>query len=468
MRLPLLQVWRGFRSSYWFLPSVMVALAIVLGAVAIWLDSGPASKMLDGIGWYQKSKPEGAREVLSTIAGSMITVAGVVFSITVVAISFAANQYGPRILTNFMSDRGNQVTLGTFIATFVYSIVVLRTIHGGDSEFVPQLSVMLAMVLALCSILVLIYFIHHVPESIHINTITARVGRELIASIDKRFPAHIGDPPGQPDKQLHEFSKTAEAAFGSGQDARAIDAQASGYVQAIDDSQLLHLATENDLLVSVAVTPGQFVYAGRPIAHCAPGGGVTDKTANAIRSNWAIGSSRTPDQDLMFLIDELVEIAARALSTGVNDPYTAMTCTDWLTAAAAQLARRHTPSPYRLDPQGKLRVIAPTGGFGVHLDRGFGRLRPYAAGDVNAAVHFLSSIALLAGECRSDEQADFVSREAEALFDLACQQHDGASLDRIELQMALTRAAIRDSRLTLDERSKISSADPPNRQPASR
>jgi uncharacterized membrane protein len=126
VNLTALDFTRSIRASYWFVPSAMLVAAIGLGALMVWLDAGPAATLLDGVSWYQKSKPEGAREVLSTIAGSMITVAGVVFSITIVAISFAANQYGPRILTNFMGDRGNQVTLGTFVATFTYSVVVLR------------------------------------------------------------------------------------------------------------------------------------------------------------------------------------------------------------------------------------------------------------------------------------------------------------------------------------------------------
>ena len=446
MKLPSLQLWRSFRASYWFVPSIMVVLSIVLGAVVVWLDSGPADDLLDGLGWYQQSKPDGAREVLSTIAGSMITVAGVVFSITIVAISFAANQYGPRILTNFMSDRGNQITLGTFIATFVYAVVVLRTIYGGEDAFVPQLAVLGAMILALCSIMVLIYFIHHVPESIHINTITSRVGRQLIHSIGKQFPACFGDAPQHSSEQEKSFQRAAEAAFGKGGNAKAVQCHANGYLQAVDDDHLLSIACKYDLIISVRLAPGHFAHDGRTIALAAPSERVSEDAEKRIRASWAIGSSRTPDQDLLFLIDELVEIAARALSTGVNDPYTAMTCTDWLTAAAVELARRQPPSPYRLDEQGELRVVAPSATFDVHLDRGFGRLRPYAAKDVNAAAHFLSQIAVLADECRSSEQAEALARQAEALFELARGQHEGPSLEHLKEEIASTRAAIHSAR----------------------
>lgn len=445
MKLPFLQLWRSFRASYWFVPSLMVVLAIVLGAGMVWLDSGPASDALDGIGWYQQSKPEGAREVLSAIAASMITVAGVVFSITIVAISFAANQYGPRILTNFMGDRGNQITLGTFIATFVYAIVVLRTIYGGDDEFVPQLAVLVAMLLALCSIIVLIYFIHHVPESIHVNTITSRVGRQLISLVAKQFPACFGDAPEHSQEQLRRLQRAAKAAFDGGT-ATEIRCRANGYLRAIDEDELLSVACEHDLLISIRLAPGSFVHEGRTIALAAPSERVSEEAAKSIRTNWAVGSSRTPDQDLLFLIDELVEIAARALSTGVNDPYTAMTCTDWLAAAAVEMARRQRPSPYRVDEQGTLRVVAPTVTFDSHLDRGFGGLRPYAAKDINAASHFLSKIAAVAEECQSIEQAEALGRQAEALFELARGQHVGPSLERLEKAIASTRAALRSAR----------------------
>lgn len=445
MKLPFLQLWRSFRASYWFVPSLMVVLAIVLGGATVWLDSGPGSDALEGIGWYQQAKPDGAREVLSAIAASMITVAGVVFSITIVAISFAANQYGPRILTNFMGDRGNQITLGTFIATFVYAIVVLRTIYGGDDDFVPQLAVLVAMLLALCSIIVLIYFIHHVPDSIHVNTITSHIGKELISLIAKQFPACFGDAPEHSQEQLRRLERAAEAAFAGGK-ATDIPCRGNGYLQAIDEGELLSVACEHELIISIRLAPGSFVHEGRTIALAAPTERISEEVAKSIRSCWAVGTTRTPDQDLLFLIDELVEIAARALSTGVNDPYTAMTCTDWLAAAAVEMARRQPPSPYRLNDRGELRVVSPTGTFDGHLDRGFGRLRPYAAKDINAATHFLSKIAVVAEECPSLEQVEALARQAEALFELAKGQLEGPSLERLEKEIASTRAALRSAR----------------------
>jgi uncharacterized membrane protein len=439
-----------FRSSYWFVPSVMSLAAIALGIVTVWLDSGPGADWLDGLGWYQSVKPDGAHEVLSTIAGSMITVAGVVFSITIVAISFAAGQYGPRILTNFMSDRGNQVTLGTFIATFLYCLVVLRTIRGGDEEFVPQLSVMVGLLFALASIGVLIYFIHHVVQSIHVNTITAQIGHQLTASIGKRFPACFGDPPDQTDGDKSKYAKTAQAAFGGGSGYSVVEARDNGYLQAVDDESLLSIACDHDLLIRLERSPGEFLYRGRTIALASPETRVTEEVADKIRASWSVGTKRTPSQDLLFLIDELVEIAARALSTGVNDPYTAKTCMDWLTASAAELARRQTPSPYRLDKNGELRVIAPGGTFEIHLERGFGRLRPYAARDSNAAIHFVSRLRSLVGVLSSSEQVEAISHEVEEILELAGRELEGPSLQAVEKEVTSARGELVEARSRFD------------------
>jgi uncharacterized membrane protein len=419
------------RASYWFVPSVMAFLAIVLGGVMVWLDAGPATGILDGLGWYQQAKPDGAHQVLSTIAGSMITVAGVVFSITIVAIAYAASQYGPQILTNFMSDRGNQVTLGTFIATFVYCLVVLRTIRGGDEgEFVPQLAVMVGLLLALCSIAVLIYFIHHVPNSIHINNVAARVGKQLLRSLEYRFPAQVGDP-SQDDEQIDADPAGAEQALAGGSGPARIGARGNGYIEAVDGEALMETACANDLVVRLHHIPGDYVFEGELLISAWPPEQADAKAKEALRRSCTIGSNRTPTQDMLFLVDELVEIGARALSTGVNDPYTAITCLDWLGAAAAQMAWRRMPSPRRVDRHGTLRVIAVPDSFSGFIERGFGRLRPYVAHDVTAALHMLGTLSQVAARCRPSDRAQLLAAQAEALLALAEEELHGPSLDRL-------------------------------------
>ena len=177
--------WETIRTTYWAVPSVMALTALALSVGMIQLDRTLTPKLLGTLSWVYTGGPEGARAVLSTIAGSMITVAGVTFSITIVALTLASQQFGPRLLRSFLRDLGNQIVLGTFVSTFVYCLLVLRTVRGNDdAQFVPHLAVTLGVVLAMLSLGVLIFFIHHVSTSIQASQIIASVAADLEASID--------------------------------------------------------------------------------------------------------------------------------------------------------------------------------------------------------------------------------------------------------------------------------------------
>lgn len=425
---------RSVRSSYWFVPSAMALAAVLLGGFMIWLDVRLGTSWIKGVSWYQQIGVDGAREVLSTIAGSMITVAGVVFSITIVALSYASSQYGPRVLTNFMTDRGNTVTLGTFIATFLYCLMVLRTIRGGENDFVPQLSVVMALLLAVCSIAVLIYFIHHVPQNIHINHVVARIGEQLIRDARERFPALIGDDPSG-EKSTSTVSARAW---------EAVPADVTGYIQTIDEDRLLELAGERDVVIRLRYRPGDFVMKGRGLADVSPPECLDEHLCTELRECFSAGKKRTPDGDIMFLVSELVEIAARALSPGVNDPMTAVTCLDWLGAGGTEFARRELPHPVRVDKAGVARVVAMPISFADFVDKAFGRLRLYVAADMIAALHFLRVLGELAAACGQESQLAPLRAEARTLAELAGEKLSGADRAAVlkradELQQLLLR-----------------------------
>ncbi|MBI1404085.1 MAG: DUF2254 domain-containing protein [Porphyrobacter sp.] len=423
MQPRLLKLLDNIRSSYWFIPSLMALGALAMGAGVVYIDVRIGSEWLNQFGWYQSNTPDGARAVLSTIAGSAITVAGVVFSITIVSVSFAAGQYGPRVLSNFMRDRGNQVTLGTFIATFLYCIIVLRTIRGGpdEREFVPDLAVVIALVLALASISVLIFFIHHVPRSIHANNIVARIGRQLVDAFGTVYPAFIGKDaaadahaaPQVPPALRRGGGPDAEAA------ACAVRSPRTGYIEAIDDGRLMELAREHDLILRLESRPGAFIHEGRVFARVWPKARAEEDVVAAVAAGFAVGVERTPMQDTRFLVDELVEVGARALSPGVNDPFTAIACLDWLGAGLSELAKRQIPSPLRLDKDGALRVMAVPFDFSDYVDLAFGQFRQYLASDRNAARHALATLERVAADCRTPTQVAALQREAEALAELA-------------------------------------------------
>ena len=439
MKARLLSLADALRSSYWFAPSVMAFAAVLLAGGMIWIDTRVGSDWMDGLTWLYAARPNGARQVLSAIGGSMITVAGTVFSVTIASVVFASGQYGPRLLSNFMSDRGNQVTLGTFIATFVYCLLVLRTVRSPEESagvgFVPNFALLVAVALALCSIAVLIFFIHHVPSKLHINDVIQGVGSRLIAQIDKRYPRSIGDP--DPDAARIDPREGAEP-LPPGTPMR-IAADATGYIQFVDDTALLEQAAANDLVLRLRYQPGDFVHVGRTLVDVWPADRCDDDTAAALAGAFAVGSRRNALQDLRFLIDELVEIAARALSPGVNDPFTAATCLDWLGAALSDLSQRDLPSHLRADEAGDLRVIAYPVSFERFMDRSFGALAQYCATDRVAALAFIDALDQMARDQGDRARFDLIVSYADRVLGLAESGLTGFNLAEVRARAASAR-----------------------------
>jgi uncharacterized membrane protein len=389
------------RASYWFVPAVMVVGAIAFSILTLWMDRRFGDAWLEHVPFLDANTPESARSVLSAIAGSMITVAGVTFSMTILSVSFAAAQFGPRLIGNFMRDRGNQVTLGTFIAAYVYCLMVIRSVRGaeelatsaasGDAlqAFVPQISVLCGIALALSSVSVLIYFIHHVPETIDVSNIAKSVGRELESSIQTLFPESIGTPPAAQDGDDGERPALCE------EEPHTVAASAFGYLQAVDGDGLFELATERDLIVRLQYRPGDFATGSDLLLHVWPKDAVDDELESQLRACFAWGGERTPTQNTLFLVDQLVEIVARALSPGVNDPFTAIACLQWLERSLITLGERRTPGPFRYDDDGALRVISHAVPYSTFCERVFGQTRQYVAADRNASLATMQMLASL-------------------------------------------------------------------------
>lgn len=408
MRNRLHYYWDSLQTSYWFVPTLQNLLAAVLAVVMISLDheiQDAARKT--NVWWIYGGGPEGARAVMSTIAGSMITVAGVVFSITIVALSLASGQFGPRLLRNFIRDRSNQVVLGTFTGTFIYCLLVLRTILGTDNgEFVPGTAVALGIVLALLSLGVLVYFIHHVAISIQAHQIVAAVSHEMHDTIDRLWPDKLTD--AEHDGDDADNDRLSDAFERS---AVAIPARGSGYVAALDVDRLVHLAKDRNLTIRLALRPGQFVIAGSPVAHVSPNppDAADDDLRGHINEAFLLESQRTPYQDLEFTVDQMVEVAVRALSPGINDPFTAIICIDWLAESLGRLAERSIPSPRRYDDEGKLRVVTRAVTFADVTDAAFNQIRQYGSSSASVMIRLLEALARVAYIARRpDDQAALV------------------------------------------------------------
>jgi uncharacterized membrane protein len=404
--------WDSIRYSYWFVPAVLTVLAVGLAFLTLKLDRQLDPDFIKSTGIFFNGGPAEASTLLSAIAGSMVTVSGTTFSIIIVALVLASSQFGPRLLRNFMRDFGNQMVLGTFIATFIYCLLVLRTIRS-DAEvvFVPHISVTVSLGLALVSVGVLIFFIHHAAHSIQAPYVIRTISQDLEKSIDRLFPSRLGqDRPF--DKEGHEAEDVPP---GFEQEAYPVLSTGSGYIQAIDSQTLFYVAIKYDLLLRLEYRPGAYLMKGLEVVRAWPPQKLDEKLAKKIADCFILGSYRTQEQDIEFDLNQLVEMAVRALSPAINDPFTAMMCTDRLGEGLCRLAARDFPSPFRYDTAGNLRVITSTADFPHLVKASFNQLRQYGKESVSVTIRLLEVILLVARHVRTEEQRAVLQREAEMI-----------------------------------------------------
>ncbi|MBD2359158.1 DUF2254 domain-containing protein [Tolypothrix sp. FACHB-123] len=441
------KLWDQLHSSYWFIPAVMAVGATVLAFTILTLDR--TDKVEIDYWWVYTGGADGARSLLGAVAGSMISVAATAFSITIVALQLAASNFGPRLLRNFMQDIGNQVVLGTFISTFIYCLLVLRTIHGegdGYSEFVPQLSVTCGILLAIISIGVLIYFIDHASTIIQASHIIENVSDDLDKAIDRLFPKKIG-------RSVSFGQEVAEIPDNFDLVASPVIVNKNGYIQAIDDEELMKIARKNNLLLRVESRPGKFIVKDSHLVMVFPGKFVNKKLTKQINDCFILGKERSEQQDIEFPIDQLVEIALRALSPGINDPFTAIRCVDRLGAGLSRLAQKDFPSPYRYDEDHKLRAIAFGVTFEGLVDSAFNGIRQYARSDTSVTIRLLEAIENIATYTNNPKYQVVLQRHAEMIL-RGSQEGLPEELDRQDVQKQYDNAIQALKNQTLAERKK--------------
>ena len=420
--------WARLNSNYWFYPALFALLGLALAFTCIWLDRNGFADFLNDLEALRPARPSSASNLLGVIAGSMIAVASTVFSITIVAVSFASGNYGPRLLTNFMADKGNQLSLATFIGTFVYALVVLRVVREEDESpataaaatatalpgFVPQLSLLVAFVLMGLSVAVLVFFLNHVPSSIRINTVIEGVASRLMREIDDFYPDK-GTRDGSPPPPTGE----------------EVTAKGAGYVQLIDFEDLHSFGTTHDCDVVLRVRTGDFVHPGLPFL-TVPERGWDEAQCAALRAAFHLGAARTPEQDPQFLIDELAEIALRALSPGVNDPFTAVTALHWLGAATAKLGNRDLVKNVCDAEEGEQKVHPLPDDFSHYVGRGFASIRSGAASSPIAAEVMMEVLENCAATVASPRRRERLLVEARLLMEQVSDALKGPDLREVK------------------------------------
>lgn len=414
IRLNPFAVLNRLRSTYWFLPSLLTLTAVVLGVSLTAIDRRYPGAT-EWMGWAYAGGADGARALLSAVAGSTITVVSVTFSVLVVALTVASQHFGPRLLNSFMRDNAAQLVLGTFTGTFAYCVVVLRTVQGAGedySTFVPHLAVTVAVALSLLSVGMLIYYVHHIAVSLQVSEITAGVVRDMERAIDRLYPERIGEATEPPARQ--PIPPPSEA--------MTVDATSSGYVQEIDSDSVLALAVERDTTIWLLVRPGDFISEGSQIAAAHPPPSDPRQFEEALTRAYVSGTDRTSFQDVGFAVQQLIEVALRALSPGVNEPFTAITCIDRLGQGFSKLASRHIPSAVRVDERNRMRVVAAPVTFEVLVQSAFEQIALYADRNPVIFERLLKTLQHLAGVARRAEDRDAIGRVADLVWSLAARQ----------------------------------------------
>jgi uncharacterized membrane protein len=409
MKAKMQSLWESIHTSFWFLPALLTAVAIALAIGIVQLDRSISWNVRTVGEFLYPGGGQGARLVLSTIAGSTITVAGVTFSITIAALTMAGAQFGPRLLRNFLADKGNQMVLGTFVGTFIYCLLVMRTVRSEDSgEFVPRIAVTVGTALALASFIVLIYFFHHASSSIQAEQVVDTIFRELMEEIDSAFPL---------ERSAQEEPPTPEPPrVDSDEHTVVVTANASGYVRAVDVDGLLSLATDRDLRIQLKHRAGDFVFEGTPLAAVEGAGRAEESVHERVREAFLLGKYRSLKQDVEFAIQQLVDMALRALSPSLNDPYTAVNCIDRLGGAICHLNARPGASPYRYDEGQTLRLILAVPTYEGILDAAFTQIRQNLQRSLGASIRLLEALQAIAVTTTRDSQRQAVRLHAEMVY----------------------------------------------------
>lgn len=340
---PLSAIWENIKVSLWFIPSILIVFAIVLSFLLLEVDRRYSEEISQSVPWLFNGTPSAARSLLATIASSVITVISIAFSLTIVAIQQASVYYTPRILRTFTSDRGNQIVLGVYVATFVYALLILRAIRDSDDSvdsFVPAIAATTAIALALVCMGLLIYFINHIAQSLQATTIIGRVHRELIEQLQQLYPNSIGRPVAKPEESIKRPND-------GGVRSCPIKATKAGFVQYINEDQVANIKIGSAQWLCVYPKVGDFVVKNEVIARIDDTNGTKKEVVESLQNAFVIAEQRSNEQDPLFAIRQLVDIALKALSPGVNDQTTANYCIRYLSDALCYLAQRDIPSGVR-------------------------------------------------------------------------------------------------------------------------
>lgn len=405
--------WNVARNSFWFLPILFVFGAILLAFSFVSVD-----RILNVTGTYYDiiriENFNAARSLLSAIASAMISVAGTVFSVTLVVLTLASSQFGSQLIKNFIGVRINQIVLGSYISTFLYCLIIVLFINEDSTNpFIPSISIYAAILAALLNIILLIFFIHNVASEIQVNKVINNIYSATLIDIERIYPKGLGEEPKQEIPKA-EIQQKIESCVNSAK----LVSNTSGYLQYVDYDSIIKKLIESDAILMLEIRPGDFILEQMEVGCVYFLGDEARLDEESIFSDIIIGSSRTSQQDIEFSINQIVQVAAKALSPGVNDPYTAITCIDNLSGILTRLMQIEIPSEQRLDEEGQLRIIAENFDFEGIVRNGFDQIRQYSENNISVNIRLAESLKKLHKIARNDTQKRSINYQASLLREM--------------------------------------------------
>lgn len=375
------------KGGYLLLPVLIMLCMGILAGLLPWLETNVAmiGRWSHHTSWLVPGDPAMAQLLLGAIAGFCITIVSVLYSILLIALTFASIQFSPRILISFLKDRVSQTTLGVFIGTFSYCMLLLPSVRAGANASVPTLSVSVAVLLATSCLFYLIFFIHHIALAIQANYIIDRIANETQEILRSLFGSQLRGFPAS-DEPPAELPS-----------ARPIPSDKSGYVQFIDEVKLLKIAIASDVSVHITRSVGQFVPAGATCFKISPAIRASRVVVSACLNCFHIGPLRSMENDVEFGILQLVDIALKAISPAVNDPSTAICCIDQLSAILILATQLEPPSSRILDGNGTLRLLRRQATFPRMLEIAYDQIGPYGKSDMAVSLRLMRALHDISG-----------------------------------------------------------------------
>lgn len=393
-------------TSFWFVPCVIILIILSLCAALVWLDSTTELEKVTWLDFLYHSDGAITRSLLTTIAGSLMTVVSITFSITMVALTNASSQFGHRLLRSFMNDQNTQIVLGTFTAIFLYCLVLVRVTYNFEQgNHLPGLAIGGAMLLTLLSIFLLIYFIHHVAINLQADTVIEKIYCQLQLNIEHIFSEQIDNESVKGCKEL--VLASLKSRFG------LIKSRHSGYVQAINYSHLVELIATQNQCMELLIRPGDFVTRNMVVIKCS--GDLSNESQQQLLSCIILGSKRTPIQDPEFAIMQLVEIALRALSPSINDSFSAIACVDKLSSTLSNLTRQTFPKGIACHTDREVRLVFKVASFQDLANTAYDQIRQNARCNLAVQLRLLEGLTRIAEQASTQEHWKLISNQKEML-----------------------------------------------------